>query len=55
MHGKPGLSKVGKKVTLAKILEQEKLEVIDGVVSVFVVPTKKKEEFIAGWKEKNPS
>jgi len=54
MHGKPGLSKVGKKVTLGKLLEEGKLEVVDGLVSVLVVPKARVDEFIKGWKEKNP-
>ena len=54
MHGMAGLSKVGKKITLGKTLEEGKVEVCDGVVSCFVVPKKRAEEFIKGWKEKNP-
>ncbi|KAF2083415.1 TPR-like protein, partial [Saccharata proteae CBS 121410] len=43
---KGGLVKVGKKVLLGKLLEGGKVEVVDGLVRVSVVPSKRREEWI---------
>ncbi|KAF3942346.1 hypothetical protein ABW19_dt0208632 [Dactylella cylindrospora] len=55
MHGKPSLSKVGKNITLGKTLSEGKLELINGILSVFVVPKARLQEFVADWKERNPN
>ena len=47
-----GLAKVGRKVTLGKVLGDDKLEVIDGVVKMFVVPSGKSKEWIEEMKMK---
>lgn len=47
-----GLVKVGKKVSLLKVLSAGNVEVVDEVVRVFVVPKKKAEGWIAEWKRK---
>lgn len=48
---KGSLIKVGRKVTLLKVLSGG--EVVDGVVSIYVVPKQKAAGWIEGWKRKN--
>jgi hypothetical protein len=47
-----GLIKVGRKVTLLKVLSQGNVEVVDEVVKVFVVPKAKAPEWVADFKKK---
>ncbi|MCJ1310661.1 hypothetical protein MMC25_004327 [Agyrium rufum] len=51
--GKKGLVKWGKKVPLLQVLTGGKVEVVDGVVRVFVVPKGRVDGFVRGWKERN--
>lgn len=46
-----GLVKVGKKVPLLKVLSMDKVEAVDGVVKVFVVPKTKAEGWLKEFKE----
>ena len=45
------LLKMGRKVPLLKVLEGGKVEVVDGVVRVYVVPKGEAPEWVAEWKE----
>jgi len=45
-----GLIKVGKKLTLTKVLSSGKLELVDGLLNVFVVPSAKATEWIDDYK-----
>ena len=49
-----GLSKVGKKISMGKILGGGKIEVVDGLVVVNVLPKARAQEWIALWKERHP-
>ncbi|KAK6507352.1 hypothetical protein TWF481_005789 [Arthrobotrys musiformis] len=55
MHGKPNLSKIGPKASLRKVLREGKLELIDGILTVLVVPKTRLAEFVGAWKQKNPN
>ena len=48
-----GLIKAGRKLPLRKILESGKLELVDGLLRVYVVPTQRAQEWIADFKVKN--
>lgn len=50
---KGGLMKVGKKVFLGKIIGGGKVEVVDGMVRIFVVPKARAEEWLRDWKIRN--
>ncbi|KAK6537728.1 hypothetical protein TWF694_011896 [Orbilia ellipsospora] len=54
IHGQPSLNKLGKNTSLRKALQEGKLELIDGVLCVFVVPKLRLSEFINDWKQRNP-
>lgn len=45
-----GLVKVGKKVALLKVVTLDNVEVVDGVVRIFVVPKAKAEAWVARFK-----
>lgn len=45
-----GLVKVGKKVTLLKVVTLDNVEVVDGVVRIFVIPKNKAEAWVAEFK-----
>ena len=47
-----GLTKVGKKVTMAKLLGNDQIDLVDGLVKVSVVPKEKTSEWIAQTKAK---
>lgn len=47
-----GLVKVGKKVSLLRVLSAGNVEVVDEVVRIFVVPKTRAEEWIQDWKMK---
>lgn len=47
-----GLIKVGRKLMLGEVLGNGKVEIMDGVAKVFVVPKGKVDAFIADWKKK---
>lgn len=47
-----GLVKVGRKVRLLDLLAGGKVEVVDGVVKVFVVPKGKVEAWVRGMRER---
>ncbi|EFX05584.1 tpr repeat protein [Grosmannia clavigera kw1407] len=47
-----GLVKVGKKMGLGRILGQAQVEVVDGLVRVFVVPRAESEEWVKDFKQK---
>jgi Cns1/TTC4 Wheel domain len=49
-----GLIKAGKKLPLSKLLSSGKIEILDGLVRVHVVPTTKALTWIAQFKEKRP-
>ncbi|KAK6525529.1 hypothetical protein TWF281_010591 [Arthrobotrys megalospora] len=55
MHGKPSLSKIGVKASLKKVLNEGKLELINGILTVFVVPKPRLQEFVQSWKRENPN
>ncbi|EGX46353.1 hypothetical protein AOL_s00109g194 [Orbilia oligospora ATCC 24927] len=55
MHGRPSLSKIGPKTSLRKVLTEGKLELIDGILTVLVVPKPRLAEFVKSWKEDNPN
>ena len=48
-----GLIKVGKKMSLGKVLGSGKVEVTDGLVRISVVPTKRSGEWIEEFKKRN--
>lgn len=48
-----GLMKAGKKLSLLKLLGSGKIEVVDGLVSVNVVPKAKAQSWIETWKIRN--
>jgi hypothetical protein len=45
-----GLAKLGKKVALRKLMESGKVELVDGLMSVFVLPKAKSKEWIEEYK-----
>ena len=47
-----GLTKVGNKVTMAKLLGNDQIDLVDGLVKVSVVPREKTSEWIAQTKAK---
>lgn len=49
-----GLIKAGKKLPLSKLLASGKIEILDGLVRVHVVPTTKAQTWIEQFKEKRP-
>ncbi|KAK6336585.1 hypothetical protein TWF718_009387 [Orbilia javanica] len=55
MNGKSSLSKVGSKTSLKKVLSEGKLELVDGILTVLVVPKPRLAEFVAIWKQENPN
>ncbi|KAK6343204.1 hypothetical protein TWF730_010804 [Orbilia blumenaviensis] len=55
MHGKPSLSRIGPKASLKKVLGEGKLELIDGILTVLVVPKVRLTEFVDSWKQENPN
>ncbi|RVD89984.1 uncharacterized protein DFL_000968 [Arthrobotrys flagrans] len=55
MHGKPSLSKIGSNAPLKKVLGEGKLELIDGILTVLVVPKPRLAEFVELWKQENPN
>ncbi|KAK3319303.1 hypothetical protein B0H66DRAFT_476234 [Apodospora peruviana] len=50
-----GLMKVGKKVPLLRVLGSGKVEVVDELVKIFVVPKAKTDAWVKDWKEKKAS
>lgn len=50
-----GLIKAGKKMTLGKILGSGKVEVLDGLVKVNIVPKDKATEWIDEFKRRRPT
>jgi hypothetical protein len=50
-----GLIKVGKKITLGKLLGSGKCEIVDGLVTLNVVPKVKAQEWIAEFKKRRAS
>ena len=50
-----GLIKAGKKMTLGKILGSGKVEVLDGLVKVNIVPKDKASEWIDEFKRRRPT
>ena len=50
-----GLVKVGRKVSLLKVLSSGNIEVVDEVVKIFVVPKKKADEWVQDFKKKKAS
>lgn len=50
---KAGLSKMGKNITIRTVLQEGKLELINGVLSVFVIPKKQVTKFVEVWKTEN--
>jgi len=49
-----GLIKAGKKLPLSKILGSGKVEIVDGLVRVYVVPKRRAQEWIEDFKAKRP-
>ena len=49
-----GLIKAGKKLPLSKILSSGKVEIVDGLVRVYVVPKARAQEWIEDFKAKRP-
>ncbi|CAP67255.1 uncharacterized protein PODANS_1_22650 [Podospora anserina S mat+] len=47
-----GLAKVGKKVSLLKVLSSGNVEIVDDLLKIFVVPKGKAEGWVKDWKEK---
>ncbi|KAK0704247.1 hypothetical protein B0T21DRAFT_377839 [Apiosordaria backusii] len=47
-----GLAKVGKKVSLLKVLSGGNMEIVDDLLKIFVVPKGKAESWVRDWKEK---
>ncbi|EPS40598.1 hypothetical protein H072_5522 [Dactylellina haptotyla CBS 200.50] len=54
IHENPTLSKVGRNIPLKKILQGGKMELIDGILRVFVIPKGRLTEFLDDWRQKNP-
>ncbi|KAK6512671.1 hypothetical protein TWF506_008846 [Arthrobotrys conoides] len=52
-HGKPSLSKIRPKTSLKKVIAEGKLELIDGILTVLVVPNLRLAEFVESWKQDN--
>lgn len=50
-----GLIKAGKKLPISKILGSGKVEIVDGLVRVYVVPKARAQEWIEDFKTKRPS
>lgn len=46
-----GLAKVGRKVSLLEVLSGGKVEVVDGLVKILVVPRARNAEFVEKWKK----
>ncbi|KAK6346974.1 hypothetical protein TWF696_007069 [Orbilia brochopaga] len=55
IHPKSTLSKVGRDVTTKRILSESKLELVNGMLTIFVVPKARLAEFVSEWKQQNPS
>ncbi|KAK4197284.1 hypothetical protein QBC40DRAFT_285808 [Triangularia verruculosa] len=47
-----GLAKVGKKVSLLKVLSGGNVEIVDDLLKIFVVPKGRAESWVKDWKEK---
>ncbi|KAF3917420.1 hypothetical protein ABW21_db0206667 [Orbilia brochopaga] len=55
VHAKSTLSKIGREVTIKRALNEGKLELVNGILTVFVVPKSRLVEFVNDWKRQNPS